>query len=1177
MNTNNYFSKHVVPLAMLLLMLLAGTNAMAQNVTIKATNGSTIPARKNGGAFDTFFRLGGFATWQHEQLSMVLTVSDGTKLTQNGQLDNPANNLFKNGNYIQIGKGQVSNANVCYVSLSLPKGFRFTGYTIKFTKPRNAQGQEFNTGNNNTEQSTFGETNSTFSDYITEASIYIGGSGKEITRNEKDGSSFSNILYFKLEGPSDSRALIQLESAEFFFTAEENYSPVMPTTSFSNRSAVDIPFSTSKVDYGRISNEYYYGKKRISYSSANVKDVDGKMVLYEAESTKNGSDIDGISGKVVDYKTGTISSANTYFKLGRKDKEQVYYIETPTYVELSDGTKNPVGYRIVAADIDYATSVTTRTFYITYTYYGYTYYLYTNGSNVGWISSEYSEYATRWTMDADGYIGSPYGYLYFNNGYAAVQSSKPGPSERFDVNENGIYQKEWPDYYIRFYYADAIISKDYGENATYKKINEDGESVDNFKLMVYDKEGENPDTINVTKNGTYPLRGLNNDAVKFGVQGIGLVRATLTLQALDPYLDEMSVVCQDEVQTGIRMDQPFTASDFSVNGGEFYFYLPKDCENHQVAITFEDLKSKYFDESYTGGSSKNTSRINFVKSEHYNVFGTTDNVIYNDTAEAKNAQKDRLSVGIVGTKAFKFNNAEDVGKTGGTLTEYPFSLQKYKNSPNNGDFKEMTFKVTTEDQQLTRYVFTTDETRYNIAPTTATQHRAYAYYKMIVHVQTGTYQPKVEFKKIYDNTFYGTGQNKKFYGAVVTAKDGNGKEGYSSAAVIFDRINTIITKDKKDDSNHTDIPASADQILYLDFSQMAGVYNSGESAYGSMDNIAATFAKNCMVFLPKGSSNDNDNMAYKMESGNFQAANNIVITDKQPFYSPYDIQLHAERQAKYTREITIAKNGKVQSASMILPFELTVDGEGKHTNADGSISFKLHKMKATDCLLTEKEEDWVYFPDMEDVKETTANTPYLVEVLNVSDKDNIIFEASQKGARIVKTTDMDASAYTFEGESSKGTADKTSYTFKHYGSYAGKTLAIGGHFYYFSRDKFVCSDELDARYQYAKIFPFRCYYAASGGSSTPAKLLASFNIMYGTGDGNESLSTGIDDAKNEADMLVKTDRGTITITATAEKDVRIDNLGGMSVNKVHLNAGETKSIQVPAGIYIINGTKIQVR
>ena len=60
-------------------------------------------------------------------------------------------------------------------------------------------------------------------------------------------------------------------------------------------------------------------------------------------------------------------------------------------------------------------------------------------------------------------------------------------------------------------------------------------------------------------------------------------------------------------------------------------------------------------------------------------------------------------------------------------------------------------------------------------------------------------------------------------------------------------------------------------------------------------------------------------------------------------------------------------------------------------------------------------------------------------------------------------------------------------------------------------------------------------------------------------------------------MLVKTDRGTITITATAEKDVRIDNLGGMSVNKVHLNAGETKSIQVPAGIYIINGTKIQVR
>ena len=128
-----------------LLGLVNAQWAAAQNVTIKATNGSTIAAVKSGSTTDTFFGCGGFATWQHEQLSMVLTTSDGTGLTQNLQLENPANNLFTSGNFMQIAKGQAKEytddygvhhdaANVCYVSLSLPKGYRFTGYTIVFRR-----------------------------------------------------------------------------------------------------------------------------------------------------------------------------------------------------------------------------------------------------------------------------------------------------------------------------------------------------------------------------------------------------------------------------------------------------------------------------------------------------------------------------------------------------------------------------------------------------------------------------------------------------------------------------------------------------------------------------------------------------------------------------------------------------------------------------------------------------------------------------------------------------------------------------------------------------------------------------------------------------------------------------------------------------------------------------------
>ncbi len=138
--------KRIRLLQITVLTLLGLVNAQwaaAQNVTIKATNGSTIAAVKNGGATDTFFGAGGFATWQHEQLSMVLTTSDGTALTPNQQLDNPANNLFTSGNHMQIAKGQADGANVCYVSLSLPKGYRFTGYNIVFSKSTDTKGSGY--------------------------------------------------------------------------------------------------------------------------------------------------------------------------------------------------------------------------------------------------------------------------------------------------------------------------------------------------------------------------------------------------------------------------------------------------------------------------------------------------------------------------------------------------------------------------------------------------------------------------------------------------------------------------------------------------------------------------------------------------------------------------------------------------------------------------------------------------------------------------------------------------------------------------------------------------------------------------------------------------------------------------------------------------------------------------
>ena len=1151
---------------LLLLLLVVGvTNTLAQDVTIRANNGACVAAVKNGGATDTFFGLGGFATWQHEQLNMVLTVSDGTALTPNGQLDNPANNLFKSsdGVHMQIAKGAGGDATVCYASVSLPSGYRFTGYVIEFTKPSGI-GNSFNGAN---QQSTFGETNSSFANFTTQATIATGGAAQTIQREESAANPMGNVLYFKLQNPTNSRALIQLQNAKFYFTAEDNFTPMTPASEITTPvSATKVPYPTSKVDFGTIANRNYNGAWRISYSSANVNDINANFVLYEKESIKDGTDIDGITGKVVDFKTGsqyTITSAGGYFKLGKgatSTEEQVYFIETPTTVEISDGHEVPIGYRITGAEFDYATQVTaSRTFRIAYDYYGDTYYLGTNG--------RYSTTATTWEMDSEGYISSGSGnnkvYLYFNNGYAATQSQKPEPSERFGIDEsNNIYQLQWPTYYVTWYVSNrrayGLISNTSGDKASYQQINTTSASVGNFKLKIYNADGSEKETVDVTGNGTYSLTGLNNDAVKFGVIGQGLVRASLTIQALDPYLDMMSVWCYDNTQPEIKLQQTFHASDFSVSGGEFDFYLPDDCVGDEVQIKFEDLTSPYVDETYDtyeAATGPHYSRLNFVRSAHYDAFGTTNNVIYTNTSEAANAQLERLKVGIVGSAPFKFNNAEDVGTSGGTIEEYAFSLANYAGAPNNGTFGDMKFTVSDDSQTDTRYVFTTDETRYNIAPTTATQHRAYAFYQMKVNIHSSTYEPRVKFTKIYNKTLYGTGQTDAFYGAEIsTTAPASVGAGYASTDEVHERMAARITAGTDDFGNEA--PKSAKQLLYIDFSKLDGVYQRTTDEHQSMEDYSATNAANCLMFVPSGAGALVPNVVEKVGTNSYRAAYNIVLTDKEPFYSPYDIQVPSARTITYKRQVTTDKYGKVNNASLILPFEIALDENGRHTNPDGT-SFTLHTMQSSKALQVKDDQVVAFFPEVSDVATAAANTPYLVKIDGQSSgegNENVIFTVQQPGAPISKTSDM-ASDYTFSGDASTGVVvDEASggsgtFTFTPKGTYAGQQVAKANNIFYFANNVFVSS--LDYKYDSPiNIAPFRAYYATQSGNGAK---LSFFVPVFEEGEGSE-------------------------VTAIAPASLMLDvnaPVYDLQGRKVAASYREAKSLK--SGMYVVNGVKIIVK
>ena len=475
-------------------------------------------------------------------------------------------------------------------------------------------------------------------------------------------------------------------------------------------------------------------------------------------------------------------------------------------------------------------------------------------------------------------------------------------------------------------------------------------------------------------------------------------------------------------------------------------------------------------------------------------------------------------------------------------------------------------------ESKTAYLFTSDETRYNIAPTTATQHVYYAYYQMEISMQKRTYQPELKWTKIYDDgkTLYmdnngGPATDSQWGLELSTTQAGDqGEIGYLSVSQVVDGINNAI--------NMEGAPKAKDQILYVDGSKLLSLVEdqTHDGTTHTLNQIKEGLGANVIVYLPKGVSAKYDNFAMYTDAG-FRGAGNFVITDRKPFYAPYDIKIDAANTCKYTRNVTKDEYGKIAAGTIILPFEILVE-DGVHENSNSK--FSLHTMQKENCLTDEVGPlTYVYFPALVGVNKTKANTPYLVNVLSMSSEDDVVFVVSQKGTTIEATTGMDNNEYTFKGEDASGSREGKSYNFHARGCYSGKQLAKGGGYFYYSRHGFVCSDDLDDRFTSAKLLPFRTYYTTDG---TQANLMSTFGVIYGEGEGNTD-PTGISNIDENPDLVVASGVGTITMASTIEQGVKIYNMNGVLVNKVVMGAGETKTVNLPAGMYIVNGAKLIVR
>ena len=1181
---NNYYQtkkrRWYRTIVLLFLLCLYG-HTQAQNVTISPKTGKLMAALTED--HEVGFQNGWSSLWRHDQLPLSLTVADYPDLTPSGELKRPAGNIAIENNELVLLGGMTRNL---YMEVSLPKGYRITGYTLvmknnlngktvrgmklgSVTKKMYETNKDFNLGSAKTTSEQIGKYNEETKEYT-------------IKRTSMTKDDMGNQLYFCLDkGNANAYFGVTIKHFELHFTAEgdftEHVAPVSVSDIQSPVSYYEMPFTTSKLDIGPIKPNSKNGSKTYySYNYKNVADLTANMIIYQQaaiNAQKEAADVAAskhISAFVMDNKT--------HFGLGN----DTYFVETPTTATTTHGDNLLLGYRIVGAKFNcaYAKDRKYSEFKIHYKkFLGSTYYLTETGG-----TSTNAAQAAKWFIDDTGYMRIGNTYLQVNNsGAISVTPNKKMASVIRRDGDNIICGNK----YLRLGSGKKL---EFGsQNSAAHASNVGTITISKgapYALNIYDETGKNIvhkiEIKNANDAGTYELTDLNNDAVKFEVSGLtgadkqAVVSVDVTMQALNPFIHSIDIVCHDWADAH-PMTQTFTANDFSVRGGKFTFYVPEDFsvkegQQQPCKFTFENLYSLYGDKTYYAGTEKQkdgNARYVFIQSPYDQNFKGLYDAAYDPNADYKQKVKALVS----GTKAFRFNNADELGNEVHStdikyFNEFPFSKEAYKKTT-GGEFKELSL---VKDDSEVRYLFTADETRYNISPATATEHRSHAFYVMDIQLVLKQYKPKFTWVPIYTSTCYeknGKDVEKPQYGLKLgtTEMGESGKMGY----LTVDQINKILLNDNEIlGSGSTPRPAeikSPEQVLYVDASDlMTVVYRKAtiEGGKDDLDQAMSLLGKNALFYLPENLAPAKNNFATKTGTGEFRACKDIVITDKKPFYAPYNIRVDAAQTATYTREITVPKNGKATFASVMLPFTLSINNDGVHTNEDGSCKFRLSKMNENSCITLSQNE--ASKPNNYKAKAK------FIPLTGTSTKAKISFIATQKGSDVVASTSMANDTYLFKGEAAKGKIGQYDVNFTNYGSYSGKKLNKNRKIFYFSGNMYLCSKNLDAEFPWLYVYPFRAFYEYTGGAD--AKDLSGMSVIY---DDSQDEATGIANLQPRPNLAVQAGNGTITFAATVDSKVNIYTVTGTLASSVNVKAGSTETVNVPAGMYVINGVKVIVK
>lgn len=1173
----------VIRCAATAVLLTVGMAAAAQTVSISPKTGNVISAASYG-TESHVENFGG--VWVHNQLPMTLITSDEATITAAGLMKVHANNVSAMGDKLTFISGQ--NDIVNHMSLSLPKGYRFTSYKMVI-----------NSNDDSKVATNLREMDASFTTEYESVSIAKTGS-KRVTmqRTSMNNSDMGNILYFKQEHPyaDGGNSTIDVVSFVVTFECTDKFNESLHTgvTGLANPvSCIALPFQTHRTDLGEIEETTKQGYTSYKYNYENVKDLSADFLLYDQAGVVGGTAVAGTVGD------GAISSVYyngqlTFVGL----KNNTYWLETPTDAITQNGTRTPVGYRIVGARLLYANNALSIGFqkgdniYITDGNGKYmNYQLKFTTTKVQWTYGWDGKVSTKGSGDQKVYLLHKINTNFWGETSISLSTTtKANQASVYNTKGLNLFYGSVENAYIISYNASgkAVYDKDPKNNAVVVKATPTTETSTGFTIKLFDKTGEAvAQQAKVDANhveGDLVLEKINNDAIKLQIEGLedgqeAFVCFQVQLEALNPYIDKMDITCtQPSGEQALK--KQYLADDFTIGtDGKVDFGVPTNFGTTGLRFAFDGLHSKSADETYPAGQVGKYSRYHFVKSDYYDLIGENLQAHRSEAADYDYTKKVRVDV--AGDKAFYCNNSDKfkAGTTGsGTFyyEEYRYTNAAYNTQ--GGQWKEMV--ANSDDNYVKRYIVVCDETRYNIAPTTTPRHAIYAYYSTDLKLTTVDYTPEITYTKVYDDAVIPTGPDKNYYvGATLRLKDKAGSllpegTGYAFTKQIIDQINADIAAHK------TNAPVDARHILYFDASKVNSLlFSSSNAAWGQLEDLKLDLGKNALIFLPTGVTDNHDNVASKSLSGDdFIAENNIVLEDQWPFFSPYDIRINAANEVSYKRFVA-HNNDTKKWVSIVLPFTVAVNAEtGQYTNEDDKCDFTFYQMNSTNAFSKPNPSGELIFTDIDGhfspyagVETTQPNDAYIVRIdrAEMTEKDaKLMFILRQRGSTIVKTP----VGRTIQGAASSGTVDGQNMDLIPQATFSGAEVDKEKGIFYFNKDKFVSSLALEVS-NTVKVLPFRSYYDCTG---TVTRNIRVINISLEPNNDPTDIQEVTSNATN-AGFVFSAQAGQLTVKATKDLRVNVRNVSGQTIDVKALKAGESHSVKLPSGIYVVNGTKVMVR